>query len=85
MGIDVRTAYEVVHKDQLQPQMMAVAAQQTERRLSTAIQSGSRRVAENGLSPSSGAVPITNDPSALTPEQRRQLVMRAKRGEVIPF
>lgn len=85
MGIDVRTAYEAVHRDELRGAEMQYATQRTANRISAAVQAGQRRPNENGVTRGSVAVNSTNDPSRMTKEYRQQLIERARRGERITF
>ena len=82
-NVDVRTAYEVVNRDRIMPQMMAAVAQRTEQRVSSAVQAGARRVPENGLSPSGGAVTLSDNPKNWSRKQREAIAERAKRERVV--
>ncbi len=85
MDIDVRTAYEAVHRDELRGAEMQYATQRTANRISAAVQAGQRRPSENSVTRGSVAVNTTNDPSRMTKEYRQQLIERARRGERITF
>ena len=82
--IPVRTAYEVVHKDELLASGMAFAVQKTKEQVSKSIQSG-KRPQENGLSSQSATSPGEIDPSKLTLAQINELKARAQAGERITF
>ena len=84
VGVDVRTAYEVVHRDELRGKEMQFAAQQAAQRVSASVQANSRRPAENGLGGSSGAV-YKSDPTKFTKEDRAEIRRRVQRGEKIVF
>ena len=83
-GIDVKTAYEVVHKDEILAGGMEYAVKQTKEKISKAIQSGSRPQ-ENGLSSQSATSPGEIDVSKLSLAQIREITARAQKGERITF
>lgn len=84
VGIDAKTAYEIVHKAELESAVVSHAVQQTAQKMSNAVQSGSQRPRENG---SMGAQPanITNDPRTWSKEYRKDIRERVRRGERIVF
>lgn len=84
VGIDARTAYEIVHHDELQPQAMAFAAQKAQQKLAASVASGARRPLENGVTPGS-AVDIRSDPSTLKLADFEEIKRRVARGEKISF
>ena len=81
-NIDVRTAYEVLHKDDIIRGAMQFTAQTVESKLSKKIAAGGARPAENGMSSGSAAV-VKSDPSLWTKEDRREVARRVARGEKI--
>ena len=83
-GVDARTAFEVVHKDEIVPAAMQFAAQQTQQRIAAGIASGAKRPTEAG---SGSAAPIVTkiDVTKLTSAQRREYIQKAKRGEKVTF
>ena len=83
-NIDVRTAYEVLHKDEIIPGAMQFAAKTVEQKLANNIASGSRRPTENGMSSQSAAV-VKDDVSRLTKADRDEIIRRAMNGERIVF
>lgn len=85
VGIDVRTAYEIAHRDEIQPRAMAAVAQQTQQKMSASVQAGASRVSENGLKPSGGAVSLSDDPRNWSRAERQKIAERARRGERITF
>jgi hypothetical protein len=85
VGIDVRTAYEIAHRDEIQPRAMAAVAQQTQQKISASVQAGASRVSENGLKPSGGAVSLSDDPRNWSRAERQKIAERARRGERITF
>lgn len=83
-GVHAKTAYEVVHKDQIQPAMAQHMVQKTAEMMSNAIQSGARRPAENGAS-SQTTITAKTDVTKLTKEDRAEIARRVARGEKIRF
>lgn len=84
-GIDVRTAYEVAHREALRGAEMQFAAQKSAERAANAIRSGSMRPEENGLNGWRGAGAMQLDPAALTQSDRAEIRRRVQRGEKIVF
>ena len=81
--VPLRTAYEVVHKDEILAGGMQYAVQQTAQKISNSIQSG-HRPTENGLSgkaPASGKI----DPSKLSKKEIDEIMSRVAAGERITF
>lgn len=83
-GIDVRSAYEVLHKDEIIPAAMQFTAKTVEQKLSNKIAAAGQRPAENGNSGQSAAI-VKSDVSQLTKEDRREIIRRVQRGEKISF
>ncbi len=83
-GVDVKTAYEVVHKDEIITSAMQVTAQKTADKLSASIASNASRPNENGMTSQSSAVSTVNV-KGLTKEQMADAKKRAARGEKITF
>ena len=83
-NIDVRTAYEVLHKDEIIPAAMQFAAQTVESKLAKKIASGANRPSENGTSSQSAAV-VKSDVSQLSKADRQEIIRRVQRGEKIRF
>lgn len=82
-NIDVRTAYEVIHKDDIIRGAMQFTAQTVESKIAQGIASGSRP-AENGMGSGSPAL-VKSDVSKLSKAERQDLIRRAARGEKISF
>ena len=80
-GVDVRTAFEVVHRDQIIPAAMQAAARAVERKLTGA---GVTRVAEGAMEKGAAAV-VKTDVSAMTRQDRLDIIRRAQKGEKIRF
>ena len=83
-GVDVRTAYEVLHKNEIIPAIMDYAKKSAEERITNTILANGIRPSENGLSPGSPAI-VKNDVSKLTRDDRREIIRRVQRGEKIKF
>lgn len=83
-GMDVRTAFEVTHKDELMPAAMQMTAKVVEQKLTNSILAGRSRPQENGLS-SLGGVVVKNDPSKFNSDDLAEIRRRVQRGERIVF
>lgn len=79
-GIDARTAYEVVHREEILGGAMAYAVRETTRKLSGAVMSGSARPQESGMG-GPGAALHRLDPRSLSQRERQALRDRVMRGE----
>lgn len=85
VNVPLRTAYEIVHHDEIMEGGMQYAVQQTKENISKSIQSGSRRPAENGTRNVSPADTGSLDPSKLTRKDFARIKQAAQRGERITF
>lgn len=83
-GVPVRTAYEVVHRDEIMGGAMQYTAQQTAQKISNAVAAGARRPNEGGMGAGSSAE-TKMDPAKLTKEQRAEIRKRVLRGEAVTF
>ena len=83
-NIDVRTAYEVLHKDDIIRGAMQFTAQTVESKLSKKIASNGARPSENGMNSQSAAV-VKSDVSQLSKADRAEIIRRVQRGEKIRF
>ena len=83
-NIDVKTAYEVIHKDEIIPAAMHFAAKTAEQKLTNSIIANGARPAENGNS-SQGATVVKSDVSQLSKADRQEIIRRVQRGEKIRF
>lgn len=83
-GVDMQTAYQVMHQDEVMKTAMAQTAQAVAQKQAANIEVRSRRPAENGLS-SQGGVVVKNDVTKLTRADRRAIAERVARGEHIEF
>ena len=81
-GVAPRTAYEVVHRDEILRRAMACAAEKTARHLSRTAAQGARRPAENGRR---SAAVTAADPRKLTSDQLADIRRRVMDGEKIRF
>ena len=83
-NIDVRTAYEVLHKDEIIPAAMQFTAKTVESKIAKSIASNGARPSENGMSSQSAAV-VKSDVSQLSKADRAEIIRRVQRGEKIRF
>lgn len=83
-NIDVRTAYEVLHKDEIIPAAMQFTAKTVESKIAKSIAANGARPAENGMSSQSAAV-VKSDVSQLSKADRAEIIRRVQRGEKIRF
>ena len=85
VGVDVRTAYEVAHRDELRGAEMQYAAQKSAERMANAIRANGKRPVENGLSGQQGNSTVKSDPTTLTRADRDEIKRRVRNGEKIVF
>lgn len=83
-NVDVRTAFEVIHKDEIIGSAMQFTAQHTKEKISNSIIANGNRPTENGNGSQSSAI-VGTDVSQLSREQREELIKRAAQGETIRF
>jgi hypothetical protein len=83
-GIDVGTAYLVVHKDEVIPAAMQYTAKTVEQKLTNKVIANGARPAENGNSSQSATV-VKSDVSQLSKADRQEIIRRVQRGEKIRF
>lgn len=83
-NIDVRTAYEVLHKDEIIPAAMQFTAKQVEQKLTNKIIANGQRPMENGNSSQSPAV-TKRDVATLSKADRLEIERRVARGDKISF
>lgn len=81
-GIDVQTAFEVVHHGEIQAATNEAIAQQTRQQLANSIASKARRPVEAGAK-SQAAVDIRPDPKAWSKADRAEVRRRVAAGEKI--
>lgn len=82
-GVDVRTAYEVVHKDDIIGGAMQLTAQKIQEKTIADIRTRGMRPAENGGAGNSTAVIRKGDPTQFTKRDRDEISRRVMRGERI--
>ena len=83
-NVDVRTAYEVLHKDEIIPAAMQFTAQKVEQKLTNKIIANGARPTENGIR-SQSAAQVKSDVSQLSKADRAEIARRVARGEKISF
>ena len=83
-NIDVKTAFEVIHKDEIIPAAMQYTAKQVEQKIANKIIANGARPTENGNS-SQGASLVKSDVSQLTKADRAEVNRRVLGGEKITF
>jgi hypothetical protein len=83
-NVDVKTAFEVLHKDEIIPAAMQYTAKTVEQKLTNKIIANGARPAENGNSSQSATV-VKSDVSQLSKADRAEIIRRVQRGEKIRF
>ena len=83
-NVDVRTAYEVLHKDDIIRGAMQFTANTVEQKLTNKIIAGGSRPTENGINAQSATV-VKSDVSQLSKADRAEIIRRVARGEKIRF
>ena len=83
-GVDVGTAYLVVHKDEVIPAAMQYTAKTVEQKLTNKVIANGARPSENGNSSQSATV-VKSDVSQLSKADRQEIIRRVQRGEKIRF
>ncbi len=81
-GIDVKTAFEVVHNDEIVNGAMRVTADAVKKQVTDNIRARGMRPSEAGAR-SGAATIVKSDPSKFTKEDRAEIARRARRGELI--
>lgn len=82
-GVDVQTAYEVVHKDELVAGAMEYTAKAVQQKTVNDIRARGLRPAENGVSGGGSAITVKTDPRTFTRKDREEIARRVLRGERI--
>ena len=83
-NVDVKTAFEVIHKDEIIPAAMQYTAKQVEQKLTNKVIANGARPVENGNS-SQGASLTKSDVSQLNKADIAEINRRVARGEKISF
>ena len=82
-GIDVRSAFEVIHKDEIITASMEYAAREVERLMTNKLLSEGKRPAENGGH--HGPALTKTDVRSMTRGERKDIIRRVRMGEKISF
>lgn len=83
-NIDVKTAFEVLHKDEIIPAAMQYTAKTVEQQVVNKIKANGARPVENGIR-SQGAAIVKSDVSQLTKADRAEIARQAMQGRRITF
>ena len=83
-NIDVRTAYEVTHKDEIIAGAMQFTAKTVEQKVANKIAANGARPIENGMSSQSSSL-VKSDVSQISKADRAEIIRRVQRGEKIKF
>ena len=83
-GIDVKTAYETVHHDEILSGAMMQTANAVRKNVTDSIKARGLRPSENGINAQAGVI-VKNDVSKLTPKDRAEIARRVLMGETIKF
>ena len=83
-GVDVRTAFEVIHKDEILQGAMQYAAKRAAKSVTDSVIAGAARPVENGTA-AQGAVSAKVDPSKLSEKEFNEYLRRVAGGERITF
>lgn len=83
-GVDVRTAHQAVHGDEILPAAMAYAARTVQARMADAMRAGLDRPGENGLH-SGGAVMAGGTVAGMSRQDYARVCRMVERGERVSF
>ena len=83
-NVDMKTAYQVIHQDEIMRGGMEYAVQQTAKQMTNKIIANGNRPAENGSGASAAAITKT-DVSQLSNQDFDEIRRRVMRGERISF
>lgn len=83
-GVDVGTAYQVIHKDEIMPAAMQYTAKAVEQKITNKIIANGARPVENGISSQSATV-TKSDVSQLSNADIEEVMRRVANGERISF
>lgn len=81
-NVDVRTAYEVIHRDEILGGAMQYTAEQVSKKIVDGIRSKNARPTENGVA-AGGAAVVKPDVSSWSKADRDEVERRVLRGEKI--
>ena len=79
VNIDVRTAYEIVHRDELQGMGMAIGTRQAAQRVAASVAANKARPREGAAAAAAPAA--KTDPATLTKADREEIRRRVKAGD----
>lgn len=79
---NLRSAYEFIHKDEIQATASQVVAQQVEQRIANRMASNASLPVENGVASASAAV-AARDANSLTKQERDEIIRRVMAGEKV--
>ena len=83
-NVDVATAFQVIHKDELIPAAMQYTAMQVQNKMASSVAANNARPKENGIGNGASAI-VKTDVSQLTKADRAEIARRVARGEKIRF
>lgn len=83
-GVPLKTAYEIIHKDEILSGAMAYTAQKVREQVVKGIEAKGRRPVENGLLSESGIVTLT-DVNALTSQDILKILKKVENGVSVKF
>lgn len=83
-GIDVKTAFETIHHDEILSGAMMQTAQAVRKNVTDNIKARGLRPSENGINAQAGVI-VKNDVSKLTPQDRAEIARQARMGKTIKF
>lgn len=83
-GVDMKTAFEVIHKDEIIPAAMQYTARTVEEKIANKMMASGARPNENGTSAQSAAI-TKSDVEKLTRADIKEIQKRVARGERISF
>lgn len=81
-GIDVRTCYEIIHRDEINQGLLTQAAQSVRSNTAKSLQSRQNRPPENGTS---SPATVESNVALSTKKEREEWSRRALRGEKVTF
>jgi hypothetical protein len=83
-GVNVRAAYEVMHRDEIFPAIMRHAAKEAEQKVTNKVIANGARPTENGMSSQSASI-VKDDVSQLSNADIDEVIRQVKAGKKITF
>jgi hypothetical protein len=83
-NVDVRSAYEICHRDEIFPAVMQYTAKTVEKKLTDSIKANGSRPTENGTSSQSASM-VKSDVTKLSDADFEEIIRRVSRGDKISF